>query len=248
MNDLLVSDGTGIVMRTLRFTRSLEFDSSMSVHNTINCPVSILENTWAHRNNWSLGGSRTNRALMNCGPLGTFAADRPFGKLIVFNDNTAYALQNPYTFRKLDPSSYPPSHVGSKHQQYNRYREEDFPTGSRMIAQTNERKVLPKGNKKQNLSTVTTKAHKWTQNITIQARAMVLASNTLFIAGWRDSMNLRGRKESPAQFVLRAYSTSGGRELSTQPLPASPTYDGLIASNGDLIISLANGELMCLGK
>ena len=31
-------------------------------------------------------------------------------------------------------------------------------------------------------------------------------------------------------------------------MPAKPVYDGLIAANGRLYISLANGQILCLGE
>ena len=40
-------------------------------------------------------------------------------------------------------------------------------------------------------------------------------------------------------------ATSDGEKLAEYNLPAKPVYDGLIAANGKLYISLTNGNLVC---
>jgi outer membrane protein assembly factor BamB len=243
--DILISDGDGLVMRNFRFTPSLEYPTGVSRHNTINCPVGIMESVWGHRSNWCLGGREPNSFLMNLG-ISQVSASRPFGKLIVFDDKTAYFLQSLYTFRKLDVSQYPPSHTGPKHQHYYRYREQDFPIGCRLAAQDN--KIFPIRNRGRNGFLNDTSGHTWHQDMPLQLRSMVLADTTIFVAGWEDRVNTKGKPEQEDRVIIQARAAGDGKLLSEIDIPAKPVYDGLIAANGRLYISLANGQILCLGE
>jgi hypothetical protein len=43
-----------------------------------------------------------------------------------------------------------------------------------------------------------------------------------------------------------AVGTETGAELFSCPLPSQPVFDGMIASGGDLFISLIDGTVRCL--
>jgi outer membrane protein assembly factor BamB len=87
----------------------------------------------------------------------------------------------------------------------------------------------------------------WTKPVPIQARAMVLADNVLFVAG-----PLAGAADGPAgrnesrRAVLMAISTSDGTELAQYRLDSLPVFDGMAAAYGRLYISMENGSLLCL--
>ena len=78
---------------------------------------------------------------------------------------------------------------------------------------------------------------------------MTLADKTLFIAGPPDTVDpndpaaaLEGRGGG----VLWAVSATDGKKLASIKLDTPPTFDGLIAANGRLYMSLADGRLICL--
>jgi outer membrane protein assembly factor BamB len=88
----------------------------------------------------------------------------------------------------------------------------------------------------------------WSKRDPVVARAMIVASDTLFIAG-----PVRGF-ESIAAFngkhgvVLRAVSVTDGSTLSETKLDASPVFDGMAAAGGKLFVALTNGKLVCLAE
>lgn len=47
---------------------------------------------------------------------------------------------------------------------------------------------------------------------------------------------------------MRAASATDGTKLAQYPLDAPPRWDGMAAANGRLLLSLANGTLVCLGE
>ncbi len=95
------------------------------------------------------------------------------------------------------------------------------------------------------------KQDRWSVHVPIRIRAMVLASEKLFIAGPPDVVPdddplaaLEGRQGA----VLWAVSASDGRKLAeVQRLDAPPTFDGLIAAAGRLFLSTIDGRVSCFG-
>lgn len=108
--------------------------------------------------------------------------------------------------------------------------------------------------------------HHWTNDLPLFARAMVLANDTLFVAGPADMVDeeqvLRQINEAEvtaklaeqtAAFegkkgaLLWAVSTSSGEKQTELKLDAPPVFDGLAAAQGRLYLSTSDGKLICLG-
>ncbi|NQT40054.1 MAG: PQQ-like beta-propeller repeat protein, partial [Planctomycetes bacterium] len=94
------------------------------------------------------------------------------------------------------------------------------------------------------------KAPVWHHWIPVRVRGMVLAGESLFIAGPPDVLDpddpmasFEGRKGA----LLRACSADGGKILSEQKLEAPPVFDGLIAASGRLLMSATDGSVVCFG-
>lgn len=87
---------------------------------------------------------------------------------------------------------------------------------------------------------------------------MVLAGDTLFVAGPQDPVSeiphepsesdpLAEALESTRGGSLLAVSPGEGKTLSDQELSSPPVFDGMAAARGCLYISGANGEVVCFG-
>ena len=89
----------------------------------------------------------------------------------------------------------------------------------------------------------------WQESLPVEARAMLLAGDVLFVAGPRTAAvdRLRGADES-REALLLAVSASDGAELARHSLDASPLLNGIAAAGGRLYISLENGEVLCMEK
>ena len=107
--------------------------------------------------------------------------------------------------------------------------------------------------------------HKWTEDVPLYVRAMVLAGDTLFIAGPPDTIDEEktfaqlkaGDKKVEAKLAaqnralngkdggrLWAVSKTTGKKLGETRLPNLPTWDGMAAANGSLILTTIDGRVI----
>jgi len=264
--DILISDGKRINMRQVQFDKRLEqFDNAEL--KTIIATTGLLEGHWFHRQNWCLGYHRridsqlTHKQGWSGHPARIATQQRsgptPLGKLIVFNDRFAYAVFNPYSWLKYTPALYPPGHDGHRHQKYSRYEPQRFPIGARIYAMENRIASGPVEKKKKGKNEESSpKAGdgNWVINEPFQPRAMVLADDVLFMAGWLDAVVIKeqtGRAinseaPDPRISVLRAVSTTDGKTIAEYKLDSEPVFDGMAAADGRLYLSMKNGRILCL--
>jgi outer membrane protein assembly factor BamB len=148
-----------------------------------------------------------------------------YGQLLVFNERTVFGVHVFYTSVRVRRGFFP----GTK--------------GYRLFA-----KNYDPG---QNEAEFKKNKDNWSVYIPIRVRAMVLAGDTLFIAGPPDVIPeddplaaFEGRKGAD----FWAVSALTGKKLSDiQHLQSPPVYDGLIAAEGCLYISTIDGSVHCFG-
>ena len=88
----------------------------------------------------------------------------------------------------------------------------------------------------------------WSQDISLLARAIVVAGQTLFVAGPPGSASQsRAAYEGAEGAMLRAVSAGDGKTLAEYRLDALPVFDGLAAAQGRLYLAMCDGRLLCLG-
>ncbi|MCP4262552.1 MAG: PQQ-binding-like beta-propeller repeat protein [Planctomycetes bacterium] len=229
MPDVLVSDGQSITMRMRAYNLSLK-ETKRPRPATMATNTGLLEDCWGHRWNWNLGGGDT------------------FGKLLVFNGKTAYGVQTYYTFLKHDKSMWPDTHSGHLHQKYSRYVPGQFPTGTRLFARLNRSKKSGTLQERRQRRTLKSNSHEWNRKASIQYRAMVLADDVLFGAGWKDSEKIFAQEpHSKNDSVLVVMSAAYGKVLGEYSLEAEPVFDGMAAAYGKLYLSLKDGSVVCYG-
>ena len=91
---------------------------------------------------------------------------------------------------------------------------------------------------------------RWSSHIPLTGKALVLADNTLFVAGTPVAFpadDLARAYEGRMGGVLWAASASTGEKVAQCKLDAPPVWDGLAVANGQLFISLQDGRVMCMG-
>jgi hypothetical protein len=90
---------------------------------------------------------------------------------------------------------------------------------------------------------------RWSVRVPMRVRAMVLAGDTLFIAGPPDVVpdeDPAGAFEGRKGADLWALSAATGATLrKIQRLEAPPVYDGLIAAEASLYLSTKDGRVHC---
>ncbi len=242
--DVLCSDGSTIVMRTHEFGRDLG-GAKKSAYNRLRAATGFLNDSWFHRSTWDIASP---------------GQSKPWGNLLVFNARDAFGVQNPYTYVKKTPGLWPKGHRGAHHQQYSLYEPERFPRGVRIYAQPLEvdpgikpKPLAPSSARKFNnpwLSSV--EHHHWTHTLPMQVRAMVLAGDTLIVAGWRDDAEVaRDAVELPndqtknAPCIYTVHAATGEIQQGLK-LPARPVFDGMAVAGGKVFVPLVDGTLTCL--
>jgi len=159
------------------------------------------------------------------------------GDILVFDGTTTYAAK---TFRDVFSRSpyYRPGEDGN-------LIVADDPANEATIPdrQTSAKNAFPKGFVMERQG-----APRWQIQIPLRTRAMVLAGPHLVLAGWPDKVpdsDPFGAFAGRLGGELRILSTRDGTEKSLYRLKTPPGFDGLIAANGKLFLSLADGTVCC---
>jgi hypothetical protein len=92
------------------------------------------------------------------------------------------------------------------------------------------------------------KQDRWSVFVPMRIRAMVLATDKLYVAGPPDVVPkddplaaIEGRRGA----AIWAVSAANGKKLATIPLDAQPVFDGLIATAGRLFVTTQGGHVIC---
>jgi outer membrane protein assembly factor BamB len=233
--DLLVGDGEDVYQFFVRFNPDLTRqetpritklgDREVSQHLMTN--AGLLDTTWFDRSYW-IHDVRW--------PGFYFAYDAPkSGQILVFDDETTYGL---HVFRRRSGHS-PVFDPGQG--KYELYADDN---ANRAVLRPMEigrekgtsftRQLMPK----------------WSEEIPVRARAMVLAGDRLYLAGPPDVVpgdDPLAAFEGRLGAKLWVVAAESGRRLEQYHLAALPAFDGLIAARGNLYLSTTDGRLLCIG-
>ncbi|MFQ6133411.1 MAG: PQQ-binding-like beta-propeller repeat protein, partial [Armatimonadota bacterium] len=225
--DVLSSDGPLVYMRKLAFdARTLQ---PRDTQRHLYSPAGFLNDDWWHRTYWIYG------THFYSGYIGWYFAGReaPAGRLLAFDESSIYGY------------SYQPGfYRGSTGREYHLFATDrrnqvsqdppDYARASHDYPHSGQGKFRVQ--------------FQWTQESPLLVRAMVLANQTLFVAGPPEralrSVSAFEGKEGAA---LRAVSAADGTTLREYQLDALPVYDGMAAAHGRLYIATADGRLLCAG-
>jgi hypothetical protein len=237
LSDVLSADGDSLYMRHVRFDREGVVQTEPSPH--LFCPTGLLDDTWWHRSYWIFGTRFYN------GYRDWFRAGRevPAGRLLVFDQSSVYGFG-------LKPEYYHWSTALEYHLFATSRKPEiiESPKKNARVPEWGNRQIR----------------YNWSEELPMQARAMVLAEKTLFVAGPPVVVNekqalasisdpavrteleeqdaaLEGHKGG----VLWAVSGEDGKKLAEYKLDAPPVFDGMAAADGELYISTMDGEVLC---
>jgi outer membrane protein assembly factor BamB len=85
----------------------------------------------------------------------------------------------------------------------------------------------------------------WSNPVPVHIRAMVLAGDTLFAAGAGPAPGKAPEKQNPSPTpLLLAISATDGSELARYRIPAAPVFNGMAAAEGELFLTLQNGQML----
>ncbi len=262
--DVLVAEGGHIYMRQKKLTPKLkeidpkvlsskgEKDVGLHVFST----AGLLDASWYNRTFWMYSKRWPGFQLANQAPK--------TGQLLVVDRTTTYAVRVFYRRNVHSPMFFPgregyllfadknttePQIVGEEGARppLRWLPQSDYSRGGRGSVKLGAKAFgMDKG-------IGYTRADKplWTLWLPVRVRAMVKTRNVLFAAGAPDEFDpkdpfaaLEGRRGA----VLVAVSANEGKKLAQLTLDTAPVFDGMIASQGRLFVSLQDGSVLCLSS
>ena len=269
--DVLSCDGSSVYLRHLRF--DLEGNLQETDVNHLFSPSGFMDGSWWHRNYWMYGTQMKNA----WGGWTQAGYQVPAGRLLALDDEAVFG------FGRLNQYATHGSHVGiptpllpwppessdargrgqTHYRLFSTTREPEVSTIEVGLDQTKSAARSPQGavraGKKPRKQPRLVPG--WSRELEVTVRAMVLANETLFVAGPPELLSLSGRsisEQDPAAAeaayagerggVLWAVSAKDGSKLSEHKLDSPPVFDGLIAANGCLFLTTMDGRVQCLGK
>ena len=225
--DVLSTDGTLVYMRHLAFDPATLEPREAPAH--LYSPAGFLNGDWWHRTYWIYGRH------FYSGYIGWYFAGRenPAGRILSLDPTTIYGFA-------YKPTSY----RGATGRQYHLFAapRKDQPDPGPPDYRRASRDYAPRRAGK------FTVKFRWQKDLPLLGRAMVLAGDTLFVAGppdraLRSPLAFQGKRGA----VLAAVAAADGKPLRQYKLDALPAFDGMAAAGGRLFLTLANGTLLCLG-
>jgi len=257
--DVLSSDGKRVYMKSQTFdfagnrtrVEPQAPDAQFGDERHLFSPISFLDGSWFHRSYWLYGcAAGEGWAEWQIPPKRA-----PYGRIVCLDHENAYAYGR-------DPELLSNSSV----LEYRLYSAKKRPpadaTERKLTGPSVDWKKLAQLPKEQ----LTALDYNWQiSHPEVVVRAMVLAGDTLFVAGPPDVVDEKqmwGRSNDPlfrekmrrqAQAlegaegaILWAVSREDGKMLSQQKLDFLPAFDGMIAADQKLFITTTHGAVVCL--
>ena len=268
--DILTSNGKRIFMRSqpfdfdgkrLRIAPDLNVEQQDRDDAHLFSPVGLLDDNWHHRSYWMYGVT----AVYGWHVWFEAAKHAPSGRILSFDDEVIYGFARKPQFLAQAPTI-----------EYQLYKADRQPSadGPARVQKTrsekggdwNQTSWLSRGRLYKPEQLTALKYHWIKPDLPIQVRAMVLTKDALFVAGppdvidevnlWHNPDDLELKRKAAEQTEvwrgrrggsLWAISTTDGNRQDCVDLEAPPVFDGMIAADNKLFISLMNGKVISYG-
>ena len=228
--DVLVSDGTSIYLRTLRFDRKCVRQPTHGRH--IFSTSALLDGAENHRSHIAVGTgdfSRTNVAYSwianRKGGAYSQKLSVPYGLMLSYDAGTVWGVKRP----------------GRGGGGYNLFAQENTPFSP-------DDKHMPDFRPTNN---TTTPAEKWSTQIPFRPRAMLRTGDMIFLAGMSATPqpdDPHATYEGRTTGFLRTAAAGDGKPLAQRDLKSPPVWDGLAAAGGRLYMSAMDGSITCMDR
>jgi len=224
--DVLSCDGESVYMRHLRFDLKGQPQPSDVPH--LYSGAGFLDDAWWHRTYWMMGTMMGT----NYGGWPRSGNQVPAGRLLAVDQDAIYGFgRSQYIHHGahvgIDGATifhFNPGRDAQRRQTY--YR-----------AFAVDRRPAARG-----------KTYRWTQDLPILVRAMLLAGDRLLMAGPPDFFaadDPAAAWEGRQGGTLMVLSPTDGRKLAEYPLENPPVHDGMASAAGRLYLSTTGGQVVC---
>ncbi len=258
-SDVLVSDGTHLYMQQVMLDPSLAEKEAprlsemgdRKVGRHVFSTAGFLDGSWWNRTFWTYSERWPGYYVANQSPKA--------GQLLVFDGSTTYGVKCFTRRNRHSPMFFPGTDgyllfADANDNEPVLVDESGSPKPVKWLPDVNpaigHRLDGTAVDKDKGTGFTRTRPPKWSVWVPIRVRAMVLAGDTLFVAGPPDVLDpgdplaaFEGRRGAR----LWAVSTTNGRKLAEYQLASPPVFDGLAAAGGRLYLSTQDGRLSCFG-
>ena len=244
--DILSGDGSSVFMKHLNFDASGKLTKERKPH--LFSITGMLDEEWFVRSYWLVGDDTGS----GWGKWARAANISPSGKILSFDDD------NVYGYGRIEIAGGPAGHTKNNYHLFackNITMPYDVPAISNNTQDKNKRRGKDKSPRRKKQPPI------WSIKKSPIARAMVLTDDKLIIAGPADIaiknsevMEYENEAKALAAYtgqkgaLLQLVSTKDGQILSEYELETNPTFDGMMAANGKVFVSLKNGKIQCWGR
>jgi outer membrane protein assembly factor BamB len=236
--DIMVCDTSSIYMSKIQFDEKLKVQTpnSLNPHGRLKTGLHLsatsgfLDDTYFNRSFWMYARVWPGYTLATSAPKS--------GQILAFDNQTTYSTK---VFDRRGPG--------------NHFRSGYFKAGSGYLLCADDNSNEPqqssrvKGAERARPDQIRQKPAKWTRRIPMRVRAMVIAGQTLLVAGPPDMVPvsdplaaLQGRKGA----AIWAVSASDGKTLGEYKLDHPPVFDGMALAGDAIFIVLKSGEVACI--
>ena len=261
--DIFSCDGQYVYMRAQKFDlkgKRVDLDVAVGKQSEqagqgrhLFCPTGFLDDYWFHRSYWIFG----KNAGEGHGEYPVPRTRTQTGRLIVFDKSRCYSFFAQNVGNNINPRTSYSLYATNK----------DLSVPERTVEEKVDAKAKRRGKTQASAGRI---QHLWElAKPELLANAMVLAGRNLFLAGppdvadeektfdfvfgANDDINRQMRLQEDAWqgkegALLWVVSADTGQKLSEYKIGGIPVWDGMIAANGRLYLSLKNGSILCMGK
>ena len=267
--DVMSCDGKYVYMRSQQFDLngkrtevSAHKDPSLQIGEGLHMfsPIGFLDGSWFHRSYWLYG----KRITSGCNYWFFAGRYAPSGRIMVFDDETIYAHGRLPKYFVWTPALEYRLYAGEKN--ITREDIERVKKGHKKNSKTVRRWIFNREvTGKLSVEEGSASQVKWSHDKPpFITRAMVLAGKILFAAGPPDLLdeeeavvkhfdpdvekNIKAQDDAlndKKGALLWAVSAESGKKIKEIKLESMPVWDGMIAANGKLFISTADGKVRC---
>jgi outer membrane protein assembly factor BamB len=251
--DILSSDKKNIYMRHAVMSRDFEIKDGYETH--LFTSMGFLDDTWWERSYWVYGEHFYSGCFL--WPYADLVS--PGGRMLTFDDQNVYGYKEAHTKMKARLTEARP-------EQGKTFSVALFP---KLLSDREVRKLVPEKQRSKAYRKVRRYSYNWVSTVRLMARAMVLTDEFLFTAGPEvfdekktveylmtnrtDDADLpdvlenaldsyEGRKGG----MLSVTDKADGKVLFECELDSTPVFDGMIAADKKLFISMVDGSVVCL--
>ncbi len=238
ISDILLADAGDVYMRHVKLDLATGGHTGKGVH--LFSPIGLLDDTWWHRGYWVMH-DRFTAHWSGWWKVGNVV---PSGRILSYDKASIFGYGR---------DKYPGGNTGQWRggERYQLFAC-DYPAPPKRAErkQTKKKRTAPPAQQ-----------YRWTTQLPFYVRAMVVADDTMFVAGPLELTQTTGPGEgslvleNPDRALaawqgtkgahLWAVSTKDGKKLAEYKLDALPVFDGMAAVAGRLYLTLRDGSIVC---